>query len=150
MSPTEYDADIFLKKILIFLASRIPASRFASLDHNCHIFWTQLLLLWNTTGASLDHNYHIFGSQPKLITGSPPYRVSQKKRNIRVLSSFCLICPATISLQSQAIFQMKGEINRYVFSTISFLSDIRELRYRQNNTGYQIINIVIFILIPYS
>ena len=49
----------FLKKNLIFLASRIPASRFASLDHNCHIFWTQLLLHWTTTITSLDHNCHI-------------------------------------------------------------------------------------------
>ena len=60
MSPTEYDSDIFfLKKNLIFLASWIPASRFASLDHNCQIFWTQLLLHWTTTITSLDHNCHI-------------------------------------------------------------------------------------------
>ena len=38
---------------------------------------------------------------------------------------------------------MKGDIHRFVLSTISFLSKNGELRYRQNNTGYQIIEIVI-------
>ena len=37
---------------------------------------------------------------------------------------------------------MKGNIHRYVLSTISFLCDIGEPRYRQNNTGYQNIKIV--------
>ena len=59
------------------------------------------------------------------------YRVSQKKRNIRALCSFCLISPATISLQSYDIFQMKGDIHRYVLSKNSFLSDVGVLRYRQ-------------------
>ena len=68
----------------------------------------------------------------------------QKKRSIRVLCSFCLISPATINPQSCGIFQMKADIHRYVMSTNSFLSDIGELRYRQNNIGYQIIEIVKF------
>ena len=45
---------------------------------------------------------------------------------------------------------MKGDIHSYVFSTSSFLCDIRKLRYRQNNIGYQIIKIVNYRLIPYS
>ena len=45
---------------------------------------------------------------------------------------------------------MKGDIHRYVLSTGSFLSNIGELRFGQNNTGYQIIKIVKFSLIPYS
>ena len=45
---------------------------------------------------------------------------------------------------------MKGDIYRYVFSTRSFLSYIGELRYRQNNIGYEIIKIVKFRLIPHS
>ena len=77
------------------------------------------------------------------------YRVSQKKRNIRGLCSFCLISLATINLQSCDIFQMKGDIQRYVMSTNSFLSDIGELRYRQNNIGCQIIEIVKYRLISY-
>ena len=65
-----------------------------------------------------------------------------KKTHHKVLCSFCLITPATISLESWDISQMKGDIHRFIFSTISFLSDIGELRYRQNNTGYQVIKIV--------
>ena len=79
-----------------------------------------------------------------------PDQLTEKKRNIRVMCSFCLISPATINLQSCDIFQMKGDIHRYVMSTNSFLSDIGELRYRQNNIGYQIIEIVKYRLIPYS
>ena len=45
---------------------------------------------------------------------------------------------------------MKGDIHSYVFSTSSFLCDIRKLRYRQNKIGYQIIKIVNNRLIPYS
>ena len=64
MIPTEYDADIFyLKKIHIFLAPCIPASKFASLENNCCFFRTQLSHLWKTTATSLEHNRHIFGTQ---------------------------------------------------------------------------------------
>ena len=45
---------------------------------------------------------------------------------------------------------MKGDVHRYVLSTISFLCDIWKSRYRQNNTGYQNIKIVKYRLIPYS
>ena len=41
--------------------------------------------------------------------------------------------------QGNACTQMKGGIPRYVFSTSSPLCDIGEPRYRQNNTGYQIL-----------
>ena len=64
MSPTEYDADIFFfKKIHIFLASCIPASKFASLEHKCCFFRTQVSHLWNTTATSLEHKCHILGTQ---------------------------------------------------------------------------------------
>ena len=43
---------------------------------------------------------------------------------------------------SRDISQMNGDIFRYVLSTNSFLCDIRQLRYSQNNTGYQIIKII--------
>ena len=45
---------------------------------------------------------------------------------------------------------MKGDIHKYVLSTNSFLFDIGEPRYWQNNTGYQIIKKVKYRLIPYS
>ena len=48
----------FWKKILIFLASCIPAFKFAALKQNCHIFGTELLLLYNTSVASLENNRH--------------------------------------------------------------------------------------------
>ena len=44
---------------------------------------------------------------------------------------------------------MKGDIHSYVLSTSSFLCDIGEPRFRQNNTRYQIIKIVKYELIPY-
>ena len=66
------------------------------------------------------------------------YRVPQKKRPTLV----SLISPATSSLGSWDISQMKGDIYRYVLSTNSFLCNIGEPRYGQNNLGYQIIKIV--------
>ena len=36
---------------------------------------------------------------------------------------------------------MKDDIHRYIFGTSGFLWDIGELRYRQNKTGYQMIEI---------
>ena len=72
------------------------------------------------------------------------------KTHHKVLCSFCLISLVTNNQESWDIFQMKDDIHRYVLSTVSFLSDIRELRYRQNNTGYQIIKKVKFRFIPYS
>ena len=35
------------------------------------------------------------------------------------------------------IFHMKGGIRSFIRSTKTFLYDIRELRYKQNNLGYQ-------------
>ena len=63
---------------------------------------------------------------------------------------FWLISPAVNILEASDIIHLKADINRYVSSTISFLSNIREVRYRQNDSGYQIIEIVKFRLIPYS
>ena len=48
---------------------------------------------------------------------------------------------------------MKGDIHSYVLSKKNILYDIREPRFRQNNTGYQIIKIVKFnlcIILPLS
>ena len=73
------------------------------------------------------------------------YRVSRK-----IGRSSCLISLATSSLESWDISPMKGDIQRYVLSTITFLCDIGKLRYRQNNTGYQNIKMVKYRLIPYS
>ena len=41
--------------------------------------------------------------------------------------------------EKTACAQMKGDIRRYALSTSSPLCNIREPRYRQNNTGYQIL-----------
>ena len=53
-----------------------------------------------------------------------------KKTHHKVLCSFCLIFPVAISLERWDISQMEGDIHRFVLSTISFLSDNGELRYR--------------------
>ena len=51
------------KKNHIFLASCIPASKFASLEHNCNIFGTGRPHLWNTIATSLEHTHHIVGAK---------------------------------------------------------------------------------------
>ena len=43
--------------------SYIPASKFATLEHNCCFFRTQLSHLWNTTATYLEHNRHIFDDE---------------------------------------------------------------------------------------
>ena len=53
--------------------------------------------------------------------------------------SFCLISKAKSCVRKLDISQLKGDIHRYVLSTSSFLCDIGEMRYQQNNGGYQII-----------
>ena len=40
-------------------------------------------------------------------------------------------------LEGLDIFHMKGGILRFIWSTKTFLYDIREPRYKQNNLGYQ-------------
>ena len=60
--------------------------------------------------------------------------------------SFYLISLATSSLESWDVSQIKADIHRYVLSTISFLCDIGEPRYRQNDTGYRINRIVKYCL----
>ena len=60
----------------------------------------------------------------------------------------CFMSLATSNLESSDVSQIKGDIHRYVLSTINFLCDIGEPKYRQNNTGYQNIKIVNYRLIP--
>ena len=45
-------------------------------------------------------------------------------------------------LEGWYIFHFKGGIHRSVWSTKTFLYDIRELRYKQNNMGYHISKIL--------
>ena len=80
-----------------------------------------------------------------IYVGAGIQGVSKKMRHL-----ICLISLAMSSLESWDIFQIKGDFHRYVLSTISFLCDIGELRYRQNNTGYQNIKMVKYRLISYS
>ena len=70
------------------------------------------------------------------------YRMSRKKMR----RSFCLIPQNLNILEDWDMIHLKGDIHRYVLSTSSFLCDIREPRYRQNNIGYQIIKIVKYSL----
>ena len=61
-------------------------------------------------------------------TGCPEKNVPQ----------FCLISPATNMLEGWKIFHLNGGIHRSVWSTKTFLCDIREPRYKQIKMGYQI------------
>ena len=51
---------------------------------------------------------------------------------------FCLISLATNMLESWDIIHWKGGIHSFVWSTKTFLYDIREPRYKQIKMGYQI------------
>ena len=57
---------------------------------------------------------------------------------------FCLISLVTNIVEGWYIFHLKGWINRSVWSTRTFLYNIRELRYKQNNMGYHISKILNF------
>ena len=56
----------------------------------------------------------------------------------KISRSFCLISLATNMLESWAIIHWKGGIHRFVWSTKTFLFDIREPRYKQIKMGYHI------------
>ena len=51
---------------------------------------------------------------------------------------FCLISLATNMLESLHIIHWKGGIHSFVWSTKTFLYNIREPRYKQIEMGYQI------------
>ena len=61
-----------------------------------------------------------------------------KKTLPNLRNSVCLISLATNMIDSWDIIHMKNEIHSSVRSTKTFLYDIRELSYMQNNIGYQI------------
>ena len=87
----------FLENDFYFLASYIPASKFVSLEHNCHIFRTQLSHLRNKTVTSRGHNHdwlrelcHVISIQ----TNSDKYGQKEKSFIIRwppktPFNSFC-------------------------------------------------------------
>ena len=52
--------------------------------------------------------------------------------------SFCFISPATNMLEGWYIFHFKDRIHSFLWSTKTFLNDIRKARYKQNNIGYEI------------
>ena len=52
--------------------------------------------------------------------------------------SFCFISRATNMLEGWYIFQFKDGIHSFLWSTKTFLNDIRKARYKQNNIGYEI------------
>ena len=123
----------------------------------CHFYthktWSQIkcdmmgLSLKKIQKIYFDTSYLYSVLRPsKILNFQHKYRVSQKKRPTLV----SLISPATSSLGSWDISQMNGDIFRYVLSTNSFLCDIGQPRYSQNNTGYQIIKVNKYTLIPYS
>ena len=64
------------------------------------------------------------------------YRVFQKNFTLGI----SIISPAINMLEGWDISHLKGEIYSSVWSTKTFLNDIRELRYKQNNMEYKISN----------
>ena len=75
---------------------------------------------------------------PFLFFMMAPLKGESKKTSLNLHRSFCLISLVTNILEDWDIIHLKGEIHISVWSTKTFLYDIRELRYGQNNTGYQI------------
>ena len=56
--------------------------------------------------------------------------------------SFCIFFLAKNMPEDSDIIHLKGEIHSSVWSTKTFLYDIREPRYKENNMGYQISRIL--------
>ena len=80
----------------------------------------------------ISKQYKINSKQILLIKGG------SKKTSLNLRNSFCLISPATKMIDGWNIIHLKSEIHSSVWSTKTFLYDIRELSYMQNNIGYQI------------
>ena len=73
---------------------------------------------------------HIFASTKNMqITGCPTKHYPL---------AFCLISLAINMLESLDIIHCKGGLQSFVWSTKTFLYDIREPRYKQIKMGYQI------------
>ena len=70
----------------------------------------------------------------KKVIHPTSYRVSKKN----ALLWFCLICLVRNILEAWSIFHLKGGIYRSIWSTKTFLYDIREPRYKRNNMEYHI------------
>ena len=60
---------------------------------------------------------------------------TKQKNSLNLCNSFCLISPATNMIDDWDIIHLKSEIHSYVWSTKTFLYDIRELRYKQIKMG---------------
>ena len=84
-----------------------------------------------TTGVSQCHNT---GNEKN---SSGAYMILQGDHK-KLRRSFCLISPATNMLEGYDIFLLKGGIHSFIWSTKTFLYDMRELRYKQNKIGYHI------------
>ena len=100
MSPTEYDADIFLlKKILIFWRHGFQhqdllrwTTTVTSFGHNCCFFRTQLMLHWTTTITSLDHNCNI--TETKLFQAE---HFKLKSCSVNSMKCNSIVCDCLIS-----------------------------------------------------
>ena len=94
--------------------------------------------------ADLYANFALIGRiylQPQelhLIKGD----AKRKKNSLNLCHSFCSPSLARNMLEDWKIIHLKGEIHSSVWSTKTFLYDIRELRYKQNNMRYQISRII--------
>ena len=91
---------------------------------------------------NISHNFLFFSSSllpssASTSTSTPTYRVSRKKMR----RSFCLISPIIYILESWDIIHLKGGIHSFVWSTKTFLYDIREPRWKQIKLGIRFQNV---------
>ena len=87
------------------------------------IFWT-LTLAWTTTTTPFTQK--LFWNLDKAFA------------NWATLTFVCSISPVTNMLKVWYTLHLKGRIHRFVWSTKTFLYNIREPRYKLNKIGYQI------------
>ena len=78
------------------------------------------------------------GINPGLRKNSISLTTGCFKKNFTL--GISIISPAINMLEGWDISHLKGEIHSSVWSTKTFLNDIRELRYKQNNMEYKISN----------
>ena len=98
-------------------------------------------VLANRLLSSLSNKLKLFSSHsisPCSIQYYILVKGGAKKNSLNSCRSFCIIYLATNMLEGWDIFHLKGRIHSFVWSTKSFLYNIRELGYKQNNMGYQI------------
>ena len=108
--------------------------------------FVQVLIHWSWWTVFSHHQHSLYRSltnqkwagcprRQMLKEAFPLTKGETKKNSLNLRSSFCLISPATNMIDSWDIISWKGGIHSFVWSTKTFLYDIRALRCKQIKMG---------------